>query len=237
MQTMCVGQGAMLGVLLGIGLVQSLALSDYAGSVAPFALALVASGATYAMSEHQVAVLRAARNTHFAAMFAALLACGYLVSALFPALDSHMAQKYFGDLATVSKMESLALLFAGSAALILIAWRSNSVSRRSFETMILCSPETTLRGADGLFAIGSLILICLSVQIAGFLFTVACLFVPTALAVRTGRSGLRRHLVRCGIVAALACLVGFMLSLRFSQLPTVPAIVATMVLIGSAQRF
>jgi hypothetical protein len=72
------------------------------------------------------------------------------------------------------------------------------------------------------------------VQVVGLLDTVACLFVPTALASRSRRPGLRRHLVTCAAVAGLGSGGGFLVSLDLASLPTVPVIVALLLVLGQA---
>ena len=232
MQTMCIGQGAMLGVLLGIGLTQTV-LSEQLDAVAPFILAILAAAGTFWLSESLVARKSASRNTHFIALFAVLLAGGYLVSALFPALESHMAQKYFGDLATVSQNQAWMTLLVGTVLLFCMVGLQKAVSRQSFEAAILGRERNPLAGGSGVwFALGTLVIIGFAVQIVGYLFTIACLFIPTSLAARSRRLGLTRHLILAGSVAALATATGFVASLYFSRLPTVPTIVAFTALLG-----
>jgi ABC-type Mn2+/Zn2+ transport system permease subunit len=227
MQTLCIGQGAMLGVLAGIGIAQVLGVGELAEAIVPFVLAVFAAIGTFAVSERLVAHKSASRNTHFAALFAALLAGGYLVSALFPALENHMAQKYFGDLATISQPEAWSTLLIGSALSAWLTIRASAVTRESFAASILGgNPYATAGGR--IFALVALAAICFSVQIVGFLFTTACLFIPTAIAAASRRVGLRHHLTAICISSGAAAAIGFLLSLYLTRLPTVPAIVAVM---------
>lgn len=228
MQTLCMGQGAMLGVLLGLGIVQTFLPESAISPVLPLLTALVSAALTFAISEFLVARRMASSNTHFSSMFAVLLAGGYLVSALFPALENHMAQKYFGDLATLSTSESYWGIAVGFFLLILMMKGSRRFTQESFEK------ATTGGNGHGrlipfsLFDLTALITLCFCVQTVGYLFTIACLFIPTAVASRKLSAGLQRHLWFTGMTAFLAAGSGFLLSLWSSHLPTVPTIIAVM---------
>lgn len=229
MQTLCISQGAMLGVLLGLGIFDFMADLALVSSGAPFVLGLVLAAATSYVSERLAASGGSSNNTHFAALFAVLLACGYLISALFPMLESHMSQKYFGDLATLSRSESYATLAVGLVLLPLAIAFRRQITRDSFAIAILGAPQKSTKWGN-LFAVGSLIVLCFCIQTVGFLFTIACLFIPTSVLSFGGKSGMTRHIVSCAMVGGLATALGFILSLVFSHLPTVPTIIAVMTL-------
>jgi len=226
MQTLCIGQGATLGVLFGIGLGQVLHASDLFQVTLPFAFAFTGSATTYLISERVVTIKSASSNTHFTAIFASLLGGGYLVSALFPALENHMAQKYFGDIATISEQSArFVLVFALLLLGCMLKFQRN-ISRDSFATAILGARLST---SNFFFSIATLITISLSVQLVGFLFTVACLFIPTSIQSFNRRIGLKRHLLTCLGIAAFSCCMGFVVTLWQTNLPTVPTIIVTMV--------
>lgn len=219
MQTLCMGQGAMLGVLLGLGLAVHPLL--------PLASALVSAALTFAASEFLVARRMASSNTHFASLFAVLLAGGYLISALFPALENHMAQKYFGDLATLSTEESYWVLVLGLLLCVLMSLFQRRFTCESFEKSIIGS-ERSGRASFSTFDLITLVTLCFCVQTVGYLFTIACLFIPTAVASRQLAAGLQRHLWFCAVTAFVASGAGFFLSLESTRLPTVPTIIAVM---------
>ncbi|HYX36991.1 MAG TPA: metal ABC transporter permease [Oligoflexus sp.] len=223
MQTLCLGQGAMLGVLLGLGLAVH--------PLFPLLTALISAALTFGISEFLVARRMASSNTHFASLFAVLLAGGYLISALFPALENHMAQKYFGDLATLSTEESYWGLIVGVVLLMLMIVYHRRFTCESFEKAITGSQRVG-RWPWTSFDLIALLTLCFCVQTVGYLFTIACLFLPTAVASRQLPAGLRRHLWFCGTTSAVAAGAGFLLSLESSRLPTVPSIIV-MILITS----
>src|SRR5690606_37998596 len=94
MQTLCLGQGAMLGVITGIGVAHALDGSGLILAWLPFAIAATCAGLTFALSERLLRNKHASKNTVLVSLFGILLAAGYLASALFPGLESHMTQRY-----------------------------------------------------------------------------------------------------------------------------------------------
>jgi ABC-type Mn2+/Zn2+ transport system permease subunit len=217
------GQGAMLGVLLGLGLAVHPLL--------PLISALAAGALTFAVSEFLVARRMASSNTHFSSLFAVLLAGGYLISALFPALENHMAQKYFGDLATLSAEESYWVLVLGFFLLLTMSLLHRRFTCESFEKSITGMSRPG-RVPFSTFDVITLVTLCFCVQTVGYLFTIACLFIPTAVASRQLAAGLRRHLWFCAVTAFLASGAGFFLSLESTRMPTVPTIIAVMLLVS-----
>lgn len=235
MQTMCVGQGAMLGVLLGLGLTQVFFHEhDDAALVGPFVSAILVAIGVYFLSERLAARRVAGKNTYFSAIFATLLAAGYLVSALFPALENHMAQRFFGDIATLSGEEAYVTIGLAAAVLLVHVFLWKRFSADSFNLSILGESSLSAKGnwSPLVFDLVALVTICFAVQIVGFLFTVTCLFLPTTVISFTKGRGLSRHLVMCLGVCAVAVAAGFAMSLYRSNLPTVPTIVMAIVVFG-----
>lgn len=229
MQSLCVGQGAMLGVLLGIGILHQFEGSTL-GALGPFASAILLSALTVLATDRLATKRIASKNTIFAFVFALLLAGGSLVSSLFPALESHMAQVYFGDLATLTVLDSKITFFASIVCLALLLFWSGVFSNQSFELAMFgasISRRSGSRSAKG-FQVITLVMLCLSVQFVGFLFTISMLFLPTALMNYLTTKGLRLHLSLCVLVSAVSTIVGFLFSLYYTRLPTVPAIVLVM---------
>ncbi len=231
MQTLCMGQGAMLGVLLGLGLSQTLFSSEHSETYLPLIFAVLSAALSFVISEFLVAKKLASSNTHFASFFAALLSGGYLISSLFPALENHMAQKYFGDLATLGANESKIGLAIGILLIGIFVFFGRRFSEHSFEVMISGKTRRTFSWPHPLDLL-SIVAICTCVQTVGYLFTIACLFIPTAFASRTMKAGLRKHLAFCIVLAMIATASGFTASLIHSTLPTVPTIIACMVSLG-----
>ena len=236
MQTLCVSQGALLGVLLALGFAEPGEHSDPNAHALPFALSFVFSGATFLLTDRLARTRDVSRNTVFAAVFAVLLASGYLVSALFPALENHMTQVYFGDLATLTTFDAKLTLGIGMIASAGAALLWKALARQSFELATFGEVflNRVARRERAIFSVFALALVCFSVQLVGFLFTVSALFLPTTLLTFLGRGGLRLHLSFCAVLAGVGSLFGFLLSLQYTRLPTVPSIVLWIAGLGSA---
>ena len=181
-QTLCVGQGALVGVLLGLGILHAWE-DTLIGAFGPFLAALLFSAGTFLATDILVAKRMASKNTIFIFIFALLLALGNLVSAIFPALESHMAQIYFGDLATLSVLNSKIVLGASLVSILILMFNSKTISNQSFEAAIYGTSAGIKRAGIGLvlFKLLTIAILCFSVQFVGFLYTISMLFLPTAL--------------------------------------------------------
>lgn len=234
MQTLCVGQGAMVGVLAAIGLFHHLEGSLW-GTFAPFLSAILLSGGTFLLTDALVAKKVASKNTVFAFVFALLLSVGHLCSSLFPGLESHMAQVYFGDLATLTTSDSQVTAIASLICLAILIAYYRTMSNYSFESAVFGSliSVKNARRSELAFRALSLIMLSFSVQFVGFLFTIAMLFLPTAILNFSKIKGLARHLVWGGVLSAVSAGIGFYISLTYTRLPTVPTIVIVLSVLSS----
>ena len=235
MQTVCVSQGAMLGVLLALSMGDAgTAHEDPEGHLLPFIWAAGVSALTFLATNWLADKKQVSKNTLFATIFAVLLAAGYLVSALFPALESHMSQIYFGDLATITEFDAKVTLVLGAASFLGLAFSRRQLTLKSFESAVFGPQFAAPAGRRWalLFNIVAVALLCFSVQFLGFLFTVAVLFIPTTVLSLSRSRGLDRHLAFASLVAAIGTAGGFLLSLRFTRLPTVPTVALTLLALG-----
>ena len=222
MQTLCVSQGAMFGTLIGIGVAQQWLHPQSSGVAYPFVISVCGSVVTFFASEAFLGKNSASKNTYFAAIFSLLVSLSYMASSLFPGLESHMAQRYFGDLATVSDGESKLIAAVALSTLVVVFWKWKTIAQESFDSAILGSQAIVLTSWFGLV---SLVNIALSVQVLGFLFTISCLFLPTTIVSRKRSPGFWSHTRLCMLVSAGGTIFGFGLSIFYDSLPTVPAIV------------
>jgi ABC-type Mn2+/Zn2+ transport system permease subunit len=74
-----------------------------------------------------------------------------------------------------------------------------------------------------LFLVMTLVTIGFSIQILGLLFTLGSLFIPTTGLARKGVH-LKQHTIEVAMSAAIGSALGLLISLRFTDLPTVPCI-------------
>lgn len=232
LESVCVSQGAMLGVLIGLGLLnpeENLLLH----STGPMLFGLGGSVATLLFCRLFYRVTNASPNTLFAMLFTILLSLQHLISVVFPTLEHHLAQCFFGDLATLSQTDAmiacvLGLLFLG------IFWGAfRTWSQLSIEHALYGRTQTSSeRKWDFAFEFLSLVLICLSVQYIGLLFTLGMLFIPTAILSFSSIPGLFRHLFLVALISSFSAASGFLISLHFTRIPTVPGII--LLLVGSS---
>ena len=114
-QTLCIGQGATLGVLVTLAVITPF---DTEGGFLrdcgiPLMGSLLFCGLSFWITQWLTEKKQSSKATYFVIFFAALSASGYLVCALVPALENHMTQMFFGDLATLSNLEAfLAMAFS-----------------------------------------------------------------------------------------------------------------------------
>jgi ABC-type Mn2+/Zn2+ transport system permease subunit len=225
-QTFCVSQGVIVGVLIALGASAGAGHSDPEFHLGPFAAAMLVSFGVFVGSELLAKLGGASNSTVFASIFTFLLAASYLLSVVFPALERHMANVFFGDLATLTEFDSKITLALGVVCLagLVRFWRP--VSNQSFEVAIF--GEGTVNGIrawrDRLFLAVTVVVVCHAVQFIGFLFTMTMLFLPTTILTGMAQQGLRMHLFLSGAVAFISVIVGFLLSLSFTALPTVPMV-------------
>lgn len=233
MQTVCVGQGASVGVILGMGVLHWFDLHHTLVSLLPFLTGLGISVLTYLVSDRLVARRMASRNTVFAFIFSVLVAMVHLMGSLFPGLEMHLTQIYFGDLATLTEQDSHVATALGLIAICFFLAGQKPITLFSFDSHLVGEGRVLTRANffNRAFPWVAIALVCLSVQFLGFLFTTAALFVPTAMLSFFPSKGLRRHVYLSFASASTAALVGFVVSLKFTRLPTVPTVVAALFVI------
>jgi len=112
MQTVCVGQGASVGVIFGLGIFHYLAISEET-PLLPFITGIIFSMLTVWVTDRLVERKLSSKNTIFAFVFALLIASGHLLGSLFPGLETHLTQIYFGDLSTLTEGNSRVAALVG----------------------------------------------------------------------------------------------------------------------------
>jgi zinc/manganese transport system permease protein/iron/zinc/copper transport system permease protein len=245
MQTVCVSQGAMLGVLfaIGIGAIFGIEMvgehSELRAHAIPLLASMLCSGAVFYLTQKMSARRMVSKNTIFASIFAVLLASSYFVTGIFPGLESHMAQAYFGDLATATQVDSIIMLFLGLAGVLILTRFWKPIANQTFELAVFGdnTASSSRRRWSWIFDLLALITLSFSVQFVGFLFTISCLFLPTTVTSSSHTKGLTRHLTLCAAIAAAGAAGGFSLSLMFTRLSTVPSVVLITLALALAARF
>ena len=128
LQSLAISQGAQVGVLLTLGFAHS--RHQFFPWVGGLLLAFLVSF----LSEKAAARARASKNTVFVVFFLVLLASSYCLTSVFPMLDSHHAQAFFGDLVYLAGFE----MFFSAA-----------VSSKPMRNKLLGRPEVTVNLTRG----------------------------------------------------------------------------------------
>ena len=229
-QSLCISQGSVFGVLLGIGLASF--FHDSFAQGLPFVCSICGAGLLFLMSERVTQSLGPHKTTALVVIYVFLLALGHLVAALFPGVELHLSQKFFGDLATVSDRDAQLSIVGAICSSPIFWYFHRAFTRDSFEIAIL-NAMPKWNAPRVVFLLFEFFAIAYSVMIFGFLFTVACLFRSTTFVARARNSvGWIRHYFASSLLTLSACAVGFGLSLLSSNIPTVPAIVVSLVVLG-----
>lgn len=224
-QIFVLGQGSSLGIVLGL-VCNILLKTDFHWLSLLFGLTL--GWLTLVISDLAIEK-KSDRNHIYLTLFVFFLALTYLMTALTPSLESHMASAYFGDLAVMSDATgqlSLVMAFV-FATFVLSNWRA--LTRISFELVNHSWIHRSWK--NRLFDVGTLLLTTMAIQGMGYLFTIGSLFISTSFA--SGRSrNLKSYTARILIISSLGCLLGFCLSLISTNLPTVPCVLIGQILVG-----
>jgi ABC-type Mn2+/Zn2+ transport system permease subunit len=223
LQSLCLAQGAELGALASVlvaytthtALEEAQTWWSLGGGLVG---ALVAGGLASRVGRTRAS----SRTPRLFSTWIVLVAVTHLAVALHPALESHLARVFLGDLATLSDAEALTVATTGLLAVAIFVFDRRGITDRTFDGSALGLSKW--RGGT-LEAVPFIVLPAISTWAAGFLFTCACLFVPTSLLVRDGDSS-RQSTALCAGVALICAPIGILLSLHMERMPTVPGIVA-----------
>jgi ABC-type Mn2+/Zn2+ transport system permease subunit len=190
-------------------------------TIAPVATGLLVGALSFALTEF-LARRSITPTVVYLGSFALLWALTQLITGFFPVVESHNAAIYFGDVVTLTVGESFFFFVLASLSSLYLALNWRRLAERAFLASIFETPFHFRHPIDLSFYLLALLLLCFSVQLLGLLFTLSCLFLPTAVYGFSGRTGVGRHLARVSAAAALAALVGFSWSLADPRLLTTP---------------
>jgi ABC-type Mn2+/Zn2+ transport system permease subunit len=232
MHTLCVSQGMMFGVLVGI------VLFGDARTSLPYITGLLMAIFVGALTEWITKSVVSSISSYFVAFFLLILAGNHILGSLFPSVSSHLTQVFYGDLATVSAEQSWTSSVVSAAVLALLAIFHRHLSNQSFERFAFPEDASLLSSSRikpwlRAIEVSLFLYLCYAIQVFGFLFTISSLFVPTVfLSLRRGRPGIYRHLARSALVMGLAVGIGLPLTLSFDNLPTVPTVATVAMLLA-----
>lgn len=234
-ESLAIGQSATVGVLLGAWLTGGGHESGWAHLICPTFGVLIALCSQRAVA-HMQGKFISAPSAPFVCLFVLMLAAAYLLTSVLPGLESHLAQAFFGDLVTLSGLELGLTATVMILSAILFFLFSKDFLLGSFMCVVFADNANSLRKADRIFELVTLSLIAVSIFTLGLLFTLAALLLPTTILVALGseKMSFRNHFIGIAISASLGALLGFIASLHWDRLPTVPTIVIMIFIIGIA---
>ena len=222
LQSLCLAQGAELGALASVLVVQ-FTHASFAEAQTWWSLTggLVGAHLMGELATRLEGARTSSRTPRLFSIWIILVASTHLAVASHPALESHLTRVFLGDLATLLDSEALVLALLGILSLSVLLLARKAIGRRTFDSSAL---GLTHHRAAPLELVPFVLLPAVSTWAAGFLFTCACLFVPTSFLKREGDSSFKSVLM-CAGVAFLCGPIGLFASLRSESLPTVPTIV------------
>jgi ABC-type Mn2+/Zn2+ transport system permease subunit len=225
LQCLVISQAATVGVLAGAAL--NFGSAAVSANELPLITGLLFASLTALVSDRLASGRAATESGIHLALFSLLLAMSYWLVSFFPALESHFSQAFFGDIVTISG--NTLWVSSGVSALVLtvllIGWKR--FSDQSFTISIMSGTPPDNRFALLVFRTLSLLLIVTSIYAMGFLFTIAFLLLPTVMLSSTRVPSIKRHFVLICVAAISGFSAGFLLSLHFDRISTVPTIVLT----------
>ncbi|WP_413558742.1 metal ABC transporter permease [Bdellovibrio sp. HCB209] len=224
-QIFVLGQGSSLGIILGLVL-NILLGTDFhwislAGGLSIGALTLVLSDLLIQRKSD--------RNHVYLTLFVFFLSLTYLMTSLTPSLESHMASAYFGDLAVMSDGAAIVAMLAaiGFMGFMFMNWRA--LTQISFQLVNQSWIHRTWK--NRFFDIGTLVITTVAIQSMGYLYTMGSLFIATSFASQRSRN-LKSYTQRVLLISVLGTLLGFVLSLLSTNLPTVPCVMLGQIVVG-----
>lgn len=210
LQAMLASQSSGLGISIGL-------VVGILAHFLPFVVAVFFAGASFVISQVLVKKWRAKATPFLLSMFLLSLSLNYLVTASFPALETHFASSFLGDIATTSTLSCwyFSALSLISIGVLFFNWRAWVM--RSFWSA--SSDVVFSREKDLLFYFLAGVLVVESTRILGFLVTMSSLVI-LPLAVSLFAVSLRSFRLILVGTNLLSTGLAFVISMRFESLPT-----------------
>lgn len=224
-QIFVLGQGASLGIV--IGLILNLLMGTDIHGLNLF-LGLTLGWITLLFSDLLIQT-RSSRNHIYLTLFVFFLSLTYLLSYVTPALETHIASSYFGDLAVMSDTAAMGAIMAGLifGGFTLFHWRRLSLISFQMANQSLITQSLPNR----IFDLGTLLVTTMSIQSMGYLYTMGSLFIATSFAASQSRN-LHSYVIKVMLISFGGSAAGFALSLLSTNLPTVPCVILGQILMG-----
>jgi ABC-type Mn2+/Zn2+ transport system permease subunit len=224
-QSMVLAVGMSLGIILTMGLTHNLD-EQHTFHLLPILGGIFFGISLLLLTQLIAKKIQGNKSSYFISIYAILLALTHLVTNIIPGLETHMAQNYFGDIAVMNDEENYINLFVSGFSLIVLLKFWKKISFVSFQTAIFGGSYWQLgsKKVNWIFWFFSILILIMSIHFLGFLFSLALLFIPSALLMKKDKS-LRLFTGQLLLLSAISEITGFLVSLYFGNLPTTPVII------------
>lgn len=212
-------QVSSFGVLLGMLLNELFFHLEEADFILPLIFGLVMSFVVSFLVEKSK---KDFGETFYLIVFLFFMACAYWLCAYFPAIDSHHADSYFGDIVTIEGVELFLSIIGFSLGFIYLIALRKRLLNESFEVEIF-GKQRAQKKSIYFWSIAQTLMV-LGIFSVGMLTTLSfMLMAPVVLSYRS--SSLRSYLRELTLISMLCALGGFVMSLHFTRMSSAPTMV------------
>lgn len=229
-KSLMLSQMAVFGVLIGILIEHQSSLFN--GKAWPLVMGLIFTLASAFLMQNK----RGQRGESFYLVFFIfyMAASSWLLS-VFPGLESHQSQAFFGDIVTIYGTKLWASVALLSLGLVVYLFYFKSFLRDSFELEVLGNINSQ-EPHKLLFKVLTLIVITSSIYTLGMLFTLGLLFIGPTLLAPFAKSF--KAYVCSLVIGSLVCVLGgFSVALNFENMTSVPTVIIILTLYHSIPIF
>lgn len=234
LQAMLVSQASSLGVSLSLATLILLGVELDIILFAPVIGSISSAVIIYFLAQNAAKKWRSKAASIFLSLFIFCLSLNYIVTAALPALESHFASNFLGDIATTSSLSSWYFSFlAGTSILIFLLIRKRLV----FQSFWIAASDTAHnKRLEIIFYVSVATLIIESTRLLGFLLTLSSLVILPLCASIFSTNSVRFFSLLL-VLAGVTAFGGFILSLSLERLPTSAVIALTQAIVGGVFVF
>ena len=239
LQVFCLSQASITGILasllwvLAVGGDQALQASVESSHWFPTLSSIVTASLVVWMLTQMTRTRPSSITVFYIAAFGLLTALNALISRLFPSLETHFTQAFFGDLITLNLKMIYTISLSSFVLWVVYLKNWRLYTNESFELAYFGFSQFKSK-VSLLLPIFAISYICINVQTIGLLATLSFLFLPTVIVSLFDIRKVTTHLIYVSLLSSCSSFVGFLFSLVLPQLPTTPTITLSMGFFGLA---
>lgn len=167
-------------------------------------------------------------ESYFLVFFIFYMAASSWLLSVFPGLEAHQSQAFFGDIVTIYGFELWTTVVILSASLLIYFVNFKSFVKESFEIEVFGANQSD-SGQQFLFKALTLVVITTSIYTLGMLFTLGLLFVGPTLLAPFAKS-FKNFLTSLVLGSFICVLGGFSVALSFEDMTSVPTVIIVLTL-------